>query len=233
MLHLRCSGLRLGAPCSTQVLCALPGCSLFRPCAPCSTLGAPCSTQVLCVPPWVLLAPPQVLPALPEVLCALLRCSRLYPRCSPLHLGVPHSTQSAPRSTQGAPRSSRFSLLHPGCSPLNPGVPPSVLGAPCSALGAPHSTLGAPSSPSSALGLALRVHRVVWPPQGSVGPVLMPSLGAGRRNRPELPHVSAKGQHGLRPEAALHWVRGHPGGHHGRVHSVSAQAQHCERGLPR
>ena len=103
----------------------------------------------------------------------------------------------------------------------------------CSALGAPHSTLGAPSSRSSALGLALRVHRVVWPPQGSVGPVLMPSLGAGRRNRPELPHVSSKGQHGLRPEAALHWVRGHPGGHHGCVHSVSAQAQHCERGLPR
>ena len=153
-----------------------PGCSLLHPGAPRSTRGALCSAWVLPAPARCsmfhpgCLAPPRVLPALPEVLCALLRCSLLYPRCSPLHLGVPHSIQSAPCSTQGAP---------------------------CSIPSAPHSTLGAPSSPSSAPGLALRVHRVGWPPQGSVGPVLMLSLGAGRRNRPELPHVSAEGQHGL------------------------------------
>ena len=181
-----------------------PGCSLLHP-------GAPCST-------WVLPAPFRVLPAPPG-------CSPLNPGCSPLHLRCsllcPGSLPLNPRCSllhPGAPCSASVSLLLSRCYPLCPG---------CSPL---HPACSPP--PSSALGLSLRVHGVGWPPQGGMGPVLMPSLGAGQRHRPELPHVSEEGQHRLRPEAALHWVGGHPGGHHGCVHLVSTQAQRCERGLP-
>lgn len=194
------------------------------------------------------------LPA-PQVLPAPLRCSLLHPGCSPLHLRCfllcPGSLPLNPRCSPLHPGASLLCLRFPASSKvllplfwvlptLSWVLPPPSLVLPplhwrccllrpwCSPLSVP----GAPPPPFSTPGLSLKVHGVGWPPQGGVGPVLTPSLGAGRRHRPELPHVSEEGQHGLRPEAALHWVGGHPGGHHGRVRLVSTQAQRCERGLP-
>lgn len=55
--------------------------------------------------------------------------------------------------------------------------------------------------------------------------------GSGRWASVGLLGHTEEGQHGLRPEAALHRVRGHAGGHHGRVHPLSPQTQICEGGL--
>ena len=186
---------------------------------PSCTRGAPCSSQVLPAPSWMLPAPSWVLPTQPRVL----------PTPPEMLPALSWELATEPKVLPAPAR----------CSPALPQVPCFVQGVTCSVVGAPHSVLGAPPStpcapppPSSALGLSLRVHGVGWPPQGGMGPVLMPSLGAGQWHRPELPHVSEEGQHRLRPEAALHWVGGHPGGHHGCFCLVSAQAQRCERGLP-